>query len=202
MEEKNKDGAEKKVIPPVTEEKKEVPLQDPLKDELIKVQNKKGTLTRVERLQFEKKKIEDQLKEEIGNTSQISEDENKPVTVGMLNEIERGKATQNALSLADDVENEIERELIKHHLADTIKPSGDAQKDFKAARALVNSLKNSQIATEVTRKTDAKRHNSSAGAPGNHEKPFEPTAEEAIFMRPPYSLTKEQIISKRPQQQD
>ena len=68
---------------------------------------------------------------------------------------------------------------------------------IKLATAAVNSLKNSQIAEETERKKNPKNHQDGPGAPAKPETSFTPTAEEAIFMSPPYNMTKEDIIKAR-----
>lgn len=199
-----KKGAET-VAPPATEEKvhEEVPLQDPVKKELEKVTGAKlNKLTPAERLIFEKKKIDDQLRAlgHVETDSPNDEDDDKPITRGELKEIERNRSVDTALEMAEEIENEDERSLTKLYIETKIKPSGNPTEDYRIARALVNSVKNSQIATEIARKTSPQRHVSGAGSPARTEEVFEPTSEELTFMRPPYNLTKEEIISKRPKQ--
>lgn len=171
---------------------------DPIKQELDKVKGKK--FTKKERLEFEKTKIEQQLsalQQEEGNAPTFSEDKNTPVTVGMLEQREKNNAIKTALELAENITDESERELTKHYLETKVKPSGNPEEDLKFARAAVNSLRNAQIAETVVRAGGAKNFSSSPGAPLKHVPVFEPTPEEAVFMQPPYNLSKDEIVKLR-----
>jgi hypothetical protein len=92
----------------------------------------------------------------------------------------------------------VERKLTIHYLENTIRPSGNAETDLANARAIVNAKRNALIAEEASRGT---RPNSFVSAPGAPMRPaqevFEPTAQEAQFMRAPFNLTKEDIIAAR-----
>lgn len=177
--------------------------QDPIKRELERVGEKK--LSKIERLHFAKKKIEEQLSEldeESGIKAIIGEDDDEPLTVGKFKQMQKDQGKKNALDLADEIEDESERDLTKHYLENRIIPSGDAESDVKLARAAVNSLKNAQIAEEMARKGSAKGKPSSPGSPARHDKAFEPTEEERVFMSPPYNLSKEEIIKARESTQE
>lgn len=213
MDEEKKEGEEKEAPPASDEkEKKEVetpetpPSQDddPLKKELKKIEDKKPKFTRRERLAFEIRKIEQQLgeidEEEGIEKPPIDESENAPVTVGMLNKIEKEKAKKTAIELANDIDDDDERKLTVHYLQTSIIASGNSQEDLKKARAIVNSLRNSQIAEEATRKVKPKSNATPPGSPGSHEKVFTPTEQERVFMSPPYNLTKEEVIKSREQE--
>lgn len=169
---------------------------DPLKKEVEKIEN--GKFTKKDRLLHAKKKIDEQLLELDSEGIPLDEDKNKPVTVGMLEDIEKKKSQKTALILADDIEDENERTLTKYNLENVIRPSGDPKKDLSAARAIVNSLKNTQIVEEIERKKNGKDNPTLPGAPRkNPGDVFEPTAQERVFMNPPYSLTKEDILKAR-----
>lgn len=183
--------------------------QNPVKAELDRVRGERKVYTEAEKAAFTLKKNAERAKElgidplEVlgGKPSEDDDDaeDDKPVTVGMLKKKELNDATKTAIQIASEqITDEFERELTEHHITHTIKPSGNAQTDFNNARALVNSVKNKQIAEEIARKTNAKTHNSGAGAPAKNEKIFEPTAEEQSYMKPPFNLTKEDIIKNRP----
>lgn len=187
------------VTPAVTDEtkadSKDSAEQDSLKTELDKVQRKGRT--KVEKLQYTKKRIDEQLKE-LGVEDEIEDDEDeKPVTVGMLKKIQAQTATKTALQLADEIPNETERELTKYHLENTIRSTGNPQEDFTLAQNQVNAVKNKQILEELGRKTTPPTHGSNAGAPANKEKQEEFTPEEQSFMKPPFNLTKEAVIKAR-----
>lgn len=219
MTEKNADGTEKKIEVPSTEKKPETtdapaPVvteessQDPIKVELDRVNKGKKVYTESEKATFNLKKNAQRAKElgvdplavinelNIDTPEDMSDD--TPVTVGMLKKKGVEDASKKALTLADDITDENERELVKHHLENTIKPSGDPQEDLRKARAIVNDVKNTQIATDALRKTAAKTHNSAAGAPAKTDQIVEFTAEELGFMRPPFNLSKEAVLAARP----
>lgn len=176
------------------------PSQSPIKKELDKARQPRS---KREKLLYTKKRIDEQLAElddEDGTTqTPIDEDENKPVTVGMLKARERDIAKRTALSLADDIEDDDERELTKHYLQTRIVPSGNPKEDLRLARAAVNSLKNEQIVAETTRRRSVARTSSSgSGAPAlPPEDVFTPTSDEAALMRPPFSLTVDDIKKAR-----
>lgn len=179
------------------EEEAEKARQDEsLKKELDKVQ--KAKLGKRERLEFAKKKIEEQLKNDFGGEYTPDEDDDTPVTKGELKKLEQEKAKKTALQIAESIEDETERELTKHYLENRIVPSEDPEDDVKLARVAVNAVKNAQIAEELARKGSGKAHASAPGAPAMQSGGvFEPTPEELVFMNPPYSLSKEMIIANR-----
>lgn len=127
--------------------------------------------------------------------------EDTPLTVGTLKEFQRQEAKKTALQMADDVSDEQEREEIKQILSSRIIPSGDAQRDFEFARTAVNAERTTRIAQEQARKGEATRGAAGGSSPARASDDFEPTAEELIFMRPPYNLSKEKIIARRQQEQ-
>lgn len=178
------------------------PSQDPVELELKKVKQPKRT--KAEKIRFSIKKMQEQLASlgEIDETNVEEEplEEDKPVTLGMLKKLESEKAQKTALQLADSIENANERELAKHYLENTIKPSGNPEADFKTALALVNSVRNSKIAQEATRKPQASRLGT-GGAPAKQETEFNPTAEEANMMKWA-GLTKEDILKARQRSQE
>lgn len=169
--------------------------QDPLKTELEKVQRKGRT--KAEKLQYTKKRVEEQLKE-LGIEDEPEDDEDsKPVTLGMLKKLQAQTATKTALDMANEVSTETERELLKYHLENTIRSSGNPAEDFKLAQSLVNAVKNQQITEEVLRKPAARSH-SSGGQPAKVAKEEEDfTAEELSYMKPPFNLKKADIIKAR-----
>lgn len=112
--------------------------------------------------------------------------------------LEAEKAQKTALELADDIENEHERALVKHALENVI-TGGSPTERLRVARGYVNSVKNGQVAEELARK-GTPSSGSSAGAPAP-KKPteIELTPQEEPFTKPPFNMTKAEIISKRPQ---
>lgn len=184
--------------------KAKTPPADPIKSELDKVRGSKKS--EAEKLTHSLKGIAKRAKE-IGidpmsilgdgiDPNDGDDEDNKPVTLGMMKKMEQERAQQTALSMAQNIEDESERELAIHHLQNTIKPSGSAEADFATALTLVNALKNSQILEEVARKSKPKAYSSAAGAPANREERFEPTPEEAAMMAS-FNLTKEDILKAR-----
>jgi len=202
-----------KVVPTsdtITEEKVEVQTttteQDPLKVELERVQ--KTGRTEKEKAEFSLRKTADRLKELGGDpdsilgtkkeTTDSNEDDDQPLTVGMYKKIQQAGATKTASQLADDIQNETEKELVKYHLENTIKSSGNPSEDLKLARSLVNAVKNTQIIEETKRKPVAKSHSSASGSPANdNEVKGELTSDEKLFLGKPFSMTKEQILKLR-----
>lgn len=183
------DGAEKeeKVVPPE---------QDPLKVELENIQ--KPSRTKKEKLLFSKERIEQQLAElgEDGG-SELDEDD-KPVTVGMLKKIQTETAIKSALQLADEIPNETERELAKYHIENTIRPTGDPKKDLALAMVHVTAIKNKQILEEVARKAEPKRHTSDGGSnPRDGKVEEELTVDEIPFTKPPFNMSKADILKAR-----
>lgn len=187
---------------------KEEPSQDPIKEELEKVQKKGKGKTELEKAIYTKQQIEKRIAELKGDSGEEDipdDDDQAPVTVGMLKQMQKQQTIKSALSLAEEqITDEHELELVKHHLQNTIKASGNAGEDFRNARALVNAVKNKQIIEETHRKIPAKRTSAGGSAPGKYEDAFEPTNEELKMMsfkgldgKP--LLTKEDIIKSRRQ---
>jgi len=174
------------------------PLQDPIQEELEKVKRKGEGKTELERAIFKKQQIEKRIAELGGDSGDVESDfdEDKPVTVKMLREMEEQKAQKTSLQLAEEIENEHERELTKYYLSNTIKSSGNPSEDYKMARALVNSKKNSQIAEEIARRPVAKQFSSATSGATRYEGEFTPTEEEARLMKWG-GLTKEEVIASR-----
>lgn len=173
--------------------------QDPLKTELERVQ-KKESRTHEEKLLFKKQQIDKEVRE-LGllNDEPISEveDDNSPVTVGMLKKFQQEAAAKTALQMTDDISDETERELVKYHLTNTIRSTGSPSEDLNLARSIVNAAKNKQIIEEVERKIPTKNYSSatSASARQTTSEP-ELTAEELTLMK--WSgISKEQVFKSR-----
>jgi len=202
---KQGDGEEKEVIPPVTKEGEEAKAdkpdeQNPLEKELQKVQNKGEGRTKKEKLLYTKQRVEEQLRELEGEDADDlgDEDDDTPVTKGMLREMQAKSVVKTALDLTEDIADATEKALVQHHIKNTIRTTGNPAEDLKLARAIVNSVKNSQIAEEAVRKGEAKQHSSGSGGAGRSEKVLELSAEEIPFTKAPFNMTKEQIIAARP----
>lgn len=186
------------VVPEATTD---APLQDnPILEELERIQNRGEGRSKREKLLYTKNRVEAQLKELDGEDGVIAPtvEDDKPMTVAMFKQLQRESQTDTAKQMADRLSDSHERELVKHYLDTRIVASGNPEEDYRLALAGVNALKNKQIIEESQRGGVASTHVASAGAPATREVPFEPTAEEASFMRAPFNLTKEAIIAARP----
>ncbi len=176
---------------------------DPLKEEAERVKKEKEGKTELEKALYTRNQIDKRIKELQGDTEvpEVPEDadDNAPVTVGMLKKLEQDKAAKTALTLAEEqIKDSTELELVKHHLENSVKPSGNAVADLQKARAIVNETKNRMIAEEATRRQDPNRYSKGTGGPGPApEGVFTPTAEESMYMRPPFNVKKDQIIAAR-----
>lgn len=144
---------------------------DPLKQELERVQKR----TKEEKLEYTLKRVQkqlDDLRREKGfdpEPDDIDEDD-KPVTLKMLREMQVKQVQKTAVDLADSIANETERELVKYHIENTINPSGDPETDLKNARILANAVRNQKILDEYSRKTTPPQHSGGSSAPANPPK--------------------------------
>jgi hypothetical protein len=205
MENIQQEDIQEEVAPSTTEQVAETEKveaeQDPLKQELEKV--KKGGRTKLEKLTYTQKRIEEQLRQErIAQGLEpepeiVNEDDEAPLTKGEFKKIQQEATIKTSLQLADDIENETERELVKFHINNTIRSTGNPKEDLRLARALANDVKNKQILETIQGKPQAKKASSTGGgAPPQEEQP-EFTPEEMSFMKPPFSVSKAQIIAAR-----
>lgn len=169
--------------------------QDLLQTELENVQ-KKGK-TKAEKLIYTRNRVNEQLKE-LGIEDEPEDDDDQPITRGEFKRLQEQQSTKTALQMADETTGDAERELLKYHLENTIRSTGNPREDFKLAQQLVNSVKNAQITEEVLRKPAAKTHSSGGGAPAKTSKAAEFTDEELSYMRAPFNMTAEQILAVRP----
>lgn len=179
--------------------------QDPLKTELERV--KKSGRSELDKAQFSLKKNAERVKELGGDpnailgiekeTTENYDEDDKPVTVGMLKKLQQESASKTAFQQADDIQNETERELVKYHLQNTIRSTGLPQEDLKLARALVNAVKNTQIIEESTRKTPAKSHSNSSGVDAKQEQTIVYTSNELQMMQAPFNLSPKDILQAR-----
>lgn len=195
-----------KVTPSVTEEKTEEVITEPveqdlLKKELERVQNKGSERTRREKLLYTEKRIKDQLteldKEEGIEQPTVEEDDEAPVTIGMLKKIQQKRSVRSALDMAEKISDETERELTKYHLSNSIKHSGNPAEDLSIARAIVNATKNKHIIEEVARKSQPKTYSSASSAPAKLETEIILSHEEIQFTKPPWNMSKDEIVKTR-----
>lgn len=191
-------------------ETEETKADEPLKTELERVKSKKTAAEKARDSLYynalEAKKLgidptrDEKLKEILGITPKDEEveDENKPITKkDLLAILSQTQSVKTAEQLANEIQDSVERELVLHHIQNTIKSTGDPQEDLRNARALANSVRNAQIMEELARKPEAKSH-SSASSQG--AQPAEPqivlTPEEQAFLATGV-ITKEEILLAR-----
>lgn len=180
------------------------PEQDPLKTELERVQ--KVGRTEKEKAEFSLRKNAERVKALGGDPNSIlgieednfEEEDDQPVTLGMLKKMQQESAAKTALQQAEEISNETERELVKYHLQNSIRSTGNPTEDLKLARALVNAVKNTKIIEEATRKSPAKTHSSGNGSPAkDNTVKGELTEQEKVFLGKPFNLSREAIIAAR-----
>lgn len=184
--------------PAVEPSSTETTTQDPLQEELERVQKREGGRTQKEKLLYTKQRIEQQLRELGVDDEPQHEDDEAPVTLGMLKRMQAETATKTALQLAEDIPGDAERELTKYHIQNTIRSTGIPSEDLKLARAIVNSTRNSQILEQVQMRPAPVTHSTGTSAPAKmepHDIPL--THEELQFTKPPFNMTKEQILKTR-----
>ncbi len=177
--------------------------QDPLKTELEKVQQRVGRSEK-EKAEYTLRKNAERVKELGGDPTDILgiktesyDEDDTPLTVGMLKKLQQETTAKTAMQQADEIPNEVERELVKHHLQNTIRSTGSPSEDLKLARALVNAVKNTEIIKEVARKTAPKTHSNSSGVDGKQEETPIYTPEEQAFMKAPFNATPVDIMNAR-----
>ena len=187
------------VTPEVTE--------DPLKVELEKVKSRKTPQEKARDSLFfnaeQAKKLGLDPAEVLGikPVEDVVDEDEKPITRKELEELllksRQEVATKSATELASEITDETERELTLFHIENTIKSTGDPKEDLKLARALTNSVKNTQILEEANRKPQAKSHSSGSGAgAGSVDPTVVLTAEEETFLASGH-ITKEEILLSR-----
>lgn len=201
MEEENKVETAGTTPETITQEPSQTPVQAELERE-----KGKTVRTEAEKAAFALQKNAERAKElgidpaEVLGLKRTQEPVGTVVTVEMLEAREKEKAHKSALQMAEEISDEHERELTKNYLKNRIVPSGDPNEDLRFARLAVNSVKSGQIAEELARGGTARTHVSGAGAPPKQvNKEPELDATELAFTRPPWNMTKAQIIAKRPQ---
>jgi len=185
----------------------ETTTEDPLKVELEKVKSRKTPQEKAkDSLFFNAQKAKElgiDVAEVLGikTVEEPVDEDDKPVTRKELEELllksQQAQATKSAEQLAGEIENESERELTLYHIQNTIRSTGDAKEDLKLARALTNSVRNSQILEEQARKPEAKSHSSStSGGTTTSEPTVVLTSEEQAYLNTGL-ITKEEILLAR-----
>lgn len=123
------------------------------------------------------------------------EDDDKPMTRGDYKKLQVTGARNTAKQLADAIVDPLDRAAVVDSLK-LVVPSGDSEKDFKAAVAIANIDRNSKILEEIQRKPIARTAPTGTGAPARREEEFVPTAHEQMFMSK-MGLTKADILKAR-----
>lgn len=148
------------------------PSQDPVEQELARVKKPKTELEKAEAALFFNA---NRLRELGGEPESIIGVKKDKVEGKQADEIpewyrkEQEKSSQKtAKELADAIEDPKERDLVLHHLENTV-TSGNAEERVRIARGYVNSLRNAQIAEETNRGGTARRFNSAPGASARPE---------------------------------
>lgn len=124
------------------------------------------------------------------------EDDDTPVTFGKLREIQKKDAQKSAIDMADGIADEDTRSTVKQYLSDRIKPSGNAEEDFRLALAAASAGKNKEVIAHVASIIPPKRTSSGGSMPAHVEEEFTPTAEEQYHMKH-FGLSKEKVIAAR-----
>lgn len=189
-EEVKADIKEEETAPAVVEPSQEE--QDPVKAELERVETKPKR-TRLETLAYNRDRLEKEIEAEKAKLGVVDDDDDtRPLTVGELKRLRAEEGLQSAVTLAEAIEDEHERKLVKHYLENSIKPSGDAHEDLRLAKAMVNAVKNRQVAEDTVRKTTPRTTSTSSGAPAKETTPAsELTKEDAAIARG-FGLTPEE----------
>lgn len=180
------------------------PSQTPVEQEIEREKGKQQRSEK-EKAEFSLRKNAERAKElgidpatVLGLAPQAHEEgDDAPATIGTVKQLLAEKEKQTAFELADEITDPHIRELTKLNLKKVI-PSGDANEDLRFARLAAESAKNSLVMEEVARAGRPNGHVASAGAPAKTvTKEPELTKDEMAFMKPPFSLSKEQIIASR-----
>lgn len=137
-----------------------------------------------------------EIEDEDDDDAEEEDDDSQPLTRGDLRRIEAEKAKQTAVQMADAIEDAGDKAAVKDALA-RIVPSGDPEKDLKAAVAIANADRNSRVLEEFARRPFVRTHPTSPGAGARREEPIVLTQEEKGFMRAPFNMTEKEIIAAR-----
>ena len=151
------------------------PSQDPVGQELERVRKPKSEREKAESALFFNA---NRLRELGGDPTEvlgIKKGDSEPVEPKGADEIpewykqeQARNAQKTAKELAEALEDPKERDLVLYHLDHTI-TSGPAEERVRIARGYANSLRNAQIAEEVSRGGNARAHGSPPGAPPKPE---------------------------------
>lgn len=197
MDNENKE-VEKEVVPetkPTGDVETQTPApsqeEDPVKAELDSIDTKKRT--KLEKLQYTKQRIDEQIAAEKVASGVVEDEDDKPLTIGEFKRLRAQEGLESAIELADKIEDPNERKLAKHYLENNIRPSGDAKDDLRLALAMVNAVKNGQIAEEAVRTVTPRTTTSTAGAPAKEKPTTVDLSKEDSAIARGFGLTEEEV---------
>lgn len=163
-------------------------------EQIAKIKRKRAILTR--ELQDAGEPVDDTDEDEDDDDDDLGKDPSRPVTFGDLQRMRRTESTQTVKQMAETITDPVAKQAVLNAL-DSIKPSGDPEKDFKNAVAIASQDKNLKVLEEVARRPAPVQHRAGPGAPARQEgEAFEPSKEEASFMKA-FGLTKEDVLRAR-----
>lgn len=139
--------------------------------------------------------VEDE-EEDDDDEEEDEDDLDRPLTHRDLQRIQAKNARKTTLEMADAIEDEDQREAVKAALRMVV-ATGDPEVDFGNAVAIANRERNDKILEEVGRRGTVRTARTKTGAAARIEAEFTPTADEAVYMRPPFNLTKKDILEAR-----
>lgn len=195
-----------------TQVETEVDVDNSIKAELEKVKQKSTPKSEEEKAEYTFKSIAKRLQDlgkdpaellGIKKEEEIEDEEDKPLTKKDLEVILKqvNKAPQKtALELAQEIQNESERELTVYYLENVIKSTGNHQEDLSNAKTMVEAIKlKKQIELQKLR-PEVKTHSSASSVTPNTSpnQNVELTKEEDYLIRASGGLlTKEDILKSR-----
>lgn len=156
--------------------------------------------TEKEKAAFSLKKNAERFKELGGDPAEVlldEENDDQPLTRGDLKRIQIADARKSALQMAQELPED-EREDVISALANRVVPSGNPEQDLQDARSIANRERNARISAMAGDKGKPQRTAAGGSSPAQGKDESELTPEEMVFTRPPYNLSKEKIIAKRP----
>lgn len=126
------------------------------------------------------------------------DDDDAPLTRGDLKRMRAQEAQKTTQEMANTIVDVDDRAAVVEALKSVV-PSGDPDADFKKAVAIASADRNKAIRAEYDRRTPGQGHSMGAGSPARRDAggEFTPTTEEAKYMRPPFNLSKEDILNAR-----
>jgi hypothetical protein len=207
VESQNIEGASETIVTEVEEKEVDAELDNELEQELEALKTTvKPKRTEEEKAKFTVEKIYEKfphLRDGVATVIEHNDtvdDDDRPLTRAEFKkwqeQVVEKQAEKSALELAEAIPNRVEREMVKFHIENTIRPSGNAQQDLAVAKSLVSAKRNEIALKEQARKGVVKTTPSSTSAPAKQEDNTQLTAEEQKFVSAGL-LTKEDIIKAR-----